>query len=136
MIILQAPWPKVETTTILRNPQFNDVQTRLNTVDIKRTMDGTKTTYVKTTNTRYKLTYQFLLSRMKALELRAFVQSYFSSKIKLVNHKNEVWVVNFISNPFSFEITGSAKGWPGNEDVNIALELEGFLISSPSPPSC
>jgi hypothetical protein len=136
MIILQAPWPKVETTTILRSPQFNDVQARQNTVDIKRAMDGTKTTYVKTTNSRYKLTYQFLISRMKALELRAFIQSYYSSKIKLVNHKREVWIVNLISNPFAFETMGGAKGWPGNEDVNITLELEGFLISSPSPPSC
>jgi len=136
MIILQAPWPKVETTTILRSPQFNDVQAKQNTVDIKRAMDGAKTTYVKTTNSRYKLTYQFLVSRMKALELRAFVYSYYSSKIKLINHKNEIWIVNFISNPFAFETIGSAKGAPGNEDVTITLELEGFLISAPSPPNC
>lgn len=130
MIILQAPWPKVETTTILRSPQFNDVQARQNTINIKRAMDGTKTTYVKTTNSRYKLTYQFLISRMKGLELRAFIQSYYGSKIKLVNHKGEIWIVNFISNPFAFETIGSP------EDMTITLEFEGFLISAPSPPSC
>ena len=99
-------------------------------------MDGTCYTHIQTTDGRHKLTYQVNMSRMKALELRAFIQAYFSSQIRLTNHKGEVWRVWFTSNPFQFETPERAGGQPGGEYVTITIECEGFLISAPAAPSC
>ena len=61
---------------------------------------------------------QFKLARLKSLELRAFIKSYYRSKIKLTDHLDQVWVGNFTSNPFNFEINKSMD--------NITLEFEGI----------
>ena len=136
MLMLQAPLPGLVATTILPNPQINDAQAKQHTVTIKRAMDGTCYTHVQTTDGRHKLTYQVNLSRMKALELRAFVTAYFSSQIRLTNHKGEVWRVWFTSNPFEFDTLERAGGQPGDELVAITIECEGFLISAPEVPAC
>jgi hypothetical protein len=134
-LILQAPLPGVTTSTVLPNPEFNDSEGRRIGLDVKRAMDGTKRSFVKS-NARAKLQYSFRLSRMKALELRAFVQTYFRAGIRLTNHKDEVWEGNFISNPFEFETEARAGGWPGNEIVEITLELEATRTFAPSIPTC
>jgi hypothetical protein len=136
MITLQAPWPGLETTTVLPNPQFNDAQAGQQRLVVKRAMDGTRYTHVHTTESRYKLTYQFSISRMKALELRAFIQAYYQSQVRLTNHKSEVWRVLFTNNPFEFEGVSKAGGLPGNELMNVTIECEGFLMSAPAVPSC
>ena len=127
MLILQAPLPGLTTTTILPNPEFNDAQAKQHGVTIQRTMDGGRFTYVHTTDSRYKLTYQINMTRMKALELRAFVQAYYRSRIRLTNHKGEVWTVWFVNNPFEFETLRRAGSQPGGELVSLTIECEGFL---------
>jgi hypothetical protein len=136
MLVLQAPLPGLVATTILPDPQFNDSEAKQRGVTIKRAMDGTCYTHVQTMDGRYKLTYQIAMSRMKALELRAFVTAYFSSQIRLTNHKGEIWRVWFLSNPFEFDTTERAGGQPGSELVVITIECEGFLLSAPAVPSC
>lgn len=136
MLTLQAPYPGLVTTSVLPDPQFNDAQAMQHGVKIQRAMDGTCYTHVHTTDGRHKLTYQFALARMKALELRAFVQSYFQSQIRVMNHKGEVWRVWFTNNPFEFDTTEYAEGFPGKELVAVTLECEGFLVSAPAVPDC
>lgn len=136
MLTLQAPLPGLTTTTVLPSPQFNDAQTLQHRVTLKRAMDGTRYTHVHTTDGRHKLTYQFSLSRRKALEVRAFVQTYYRSQIRLTNHKGEVWRVWFVNNPFEFEATGRGGTQPGDEAVSVTIECEGFLMSAPPVPAC
>ncbi len=136
MLILQAPLPGLTTTTILPNPQFNDAQAKQHNITVKRAMDGTRYTYVHTTDNRHKLTYQINMSRLKALELRAFVQAYYRSQIRLTNHKGEVWRVWLVNNPFEFETLEKAGGQPGGELVTLTIECEGFLMSAPALPNC
>jgi hypothetical protein len=124
------------TTTVLPSPEFNDSEAKQHTVVIKQAMDGTRYTHVHTTDGRHKLMYQINMSRMKSLELRAFLQSYYRSQIRLTNHKGEVWRVWFTSNPFEFDTVERAGGQPGNERVAITLECEGVLVSTPATPSC
>jgi hypothetical protein len=124
MIKLEAPLPAVQTISILPDPQSNDSEALLHRVDTKRAMDGTKYTYVNQVDRR-RLTYEFRLTRMKALELRAFIQSYFDSEIKLTNHKDEVWHLKFVNNPFEFSTAGRAAGSPGGEIQSIQLQFEG-----------
>ena len=136
MLILQAPYPGLASTTVLPDPQFNDAQAMQHGVTIQRAMDGTRYTHVHTTDGRHKLTYQFSMSRMKALELRAFIQAFFRSQVRLTNHKGEIWRVWFVNNPFEFDAVERAGGYPGDEMIAVTLECEGFLISAPEVPSC
>lgn len=130
MVILQAPVPAIQTTTVLPNPRLNDSEAQTHTVEApKFALDGTMYGHVKS-NTRSKLQYIFQLHRLKALELRAFVSSYYRATIRLTNHKGEVWQVKLVSNPFEFET--ASRG----EFVEIVLECEGILESAPAIPPC
>jgi len=114
---LQAPYPLLQTTTLLPNPEFSDSEGLLDEINSKRSMTGTLYTYVKTKGERRRLTMRFTLSRLKGLELRAFIRAYFYSKIRLTDHLDQVWVGYFTDNPFSFE--------SGKEMQNIQLTFEG-----------
>jgi hypothetical protein len=119
MVSLEAPYPLLQTTTLLPNPEFSDSEALTTEVKEHRSMIGTLYTYVKTKNNKRKLLMQFKLNRMKGLELRAFIRSYYLSKIRLTDHLEQVWVVNFISNPFEFDTSS-------DERQNISLEFEGI----------
>jgi hypothetical protein len=119
MIILQAPYPALQTTSLLPNPQFGDSEAPQQSMNIRRAMDGTRRTYVKT-NQLSKLHYEFMLLRPKALEVRAFIESYYYAEILLTNHKNEVWLVHFATVPF--ELTDDQR-------ITIVLEFEGTKLS-------
>lgn len=95
---------------------------------LKRARDGTRYTYIKRKTGR-KLQWTFKLTRNKALEMRAFIQSYFASKIKVVDHNNRVWIGNFINNPFEWSTESRAAPaiapMPRGESVVITIEFEG-----------
>lgn len=107
-----------QTTTLLPNPDFDDSEGLMDEVIIKRTIDGARHTYVKTKNQRRKLLFAIKLTRLKALELRAFIQSYFYSEIELTDHLDQVWIGNIIVNPFEFT-TASA------DVTTIQIDFEG-----------
>jgi hypothetical protein len=88
-------------------------------------MDGELYTYVKSRNGRRKFRWEFEISRHKALELRAFLNSYFSDLIEVTDHDDDKWIGYFISNPFEFAGAGRAgDGWPGGETMSIFLDFE------------
>ena len=107
-----------QTTTLLPNPEFGDSEGILGEVIVKRTITGSRHVYVKTKNQRRKLLLSFRLTRLKALELRAFIQSYFASTVILVDHLDQVWVGNFMTNPFEFTSVLAS-------DLTIQLDFEG-----------
>jgi len=119
MIQLQAPYPLIQTITCLPNPELSDSEAILDEIIKKRSMDGTLHTYIKTKNNRRKLLMQFKLDRLKGLELRAFIRAYYLTKIRIIDHLDQVWVGNFTVNPFEFD-TGSS------ERQDIILEFEGI----------
>lgn len=122
MIILQAPHELIQVTTLLPSPEFSDLQNTRGEINIKRSIGGQKYTYVKAKGRR-KLTYSFVLTRLKAAELQNFLSLFVASKIRLTNHKNEIWVVNLMNDPFDF--VRKAKG----EITQVGLEFEGVKIS-------
>src|SRR5271157_2331883 len=136
LFFLQAPYPNLQTMTVLPSPKFSDTMALTDAVMVKRAMDGTRYTYVKTKGGRRKLKWEFQLTRNKGLELRAFIQSYFASKIVVLDHKKRWWIGNFTSNPFEFDTTERAaparQGWPRGEIQHISLEFEGVLQSTPA----
>jgi len=118
MFYLTAPYPLLQTTTVLPNPQFGDAETLCVTVIRKLAMNGVRRVYIKRHDGRRKLQWTFRLTRAKAMELRAFLYAYASSQIKTVDHNGRTWVGSFTSNPFEFD-------WPERGTQTIQLEFEG-----------
>jgi hypothetical protein len=122
--LLRGPYPALTTTTLLPSPQWGDSKAITGTVVSMRAMDGTHYTYVKSRNGRKKLRWQFHLSRNKSLELREFINSYFSKPIEITDHDGAKWVGYLMNNPFEFTGDGRAAGWPGGEAMSITLDFE------------
>lgn len=129
MFQLSAPYPLLQTTTLLPNPQFSDSEALMVVVSRRTAMDGTRYTYVKRKDNRRKLLWTFRLSRNKALELRAFIYAYFASKVKVIDHNNRTWMGNFTNNPFEFDTpersAPAINPMPRGEAQVIELEFEG-----------
>ena len=95
MFTLEAPYPLLQTTTLLPDPKFSDAEALVASVTRKTAIDGTRYTYVKRKDGRRKLRWTFRLTRNKSLELRAFITSYFACQLRVTDHRNRVWVGNF-----------------------------------------
>lgn len=118
---LLAPLPMIQTTSVFPSPQLDDTDSRLHEVEIFRATNGAKRSSVKS-NVRRRLTYQFLLNRLKAEELKRFIQAYYRSKIRIIDHKNAVWEGYFMSNPASFSPDAL-------ERVSVQLQFEATKVS-------
>lgn len=126
MIKFRAPHPTIQTMIVLPNPQFGDSEALLDTVELGRAMDGTTYTYVRRTGRR-ELDLPLLLTRKKALELKAFIRSYHASPIELTDHLNQVWVGNITTDDVSFEAVSRAGDKPGGEMVSVRIQFQGVL---------
>lgn len=123
--ILKAPYPGVSTTTLLPAPKWGDSKSLAATVQSMRSMNGTVFTYVKSRNGRKKFQWAFEIARNKALELRAFINSYQGSLIQVIDHDGDTWLGYLRNNPFEFTGAGRAgEGWPGGETMSVMLEFE------------
>ncbi|MCA9072080.1 MAG: hypothetical protein KDA84_24295 [Planctomycetaceae bacterium] len=127
-VLIHAPYPTIETVSVLPNPQFSDSEALADEVEIKRAMNGKVRTYVKTKNGRRKLIWEFQLARPKTLELYQIFKSYFSMKFLVEDHHSRRWVGNFVNNPFEFASNNRAGpdiGTVKGERYTIRLEFEG-----------
>lgn len=122
---ISAPFPGLETTTYLPNPALSDVRKRKNQVDVRRAMDGTMRTYLKTNND-YEFNYTFNLTRAKGLELLEFIHSYFRATWSILDHNGVRWKVNLTNNPWQFISDRAAQ--PVIEIVGIPLVFEGVQL--------
>lgn len=142
LVILQTK----QSSIVLPCPLFNDSQNLLQSMIIKRAMNGTKRTYIKPNN-RNKINYIFRMDRQKSLEFKQFYLNNLNSnhngttngKINLINgntinqiimtnFKGEVWVGYITVDPTFIKKT---RWGPciGNEEVNVTFEFEGIRIS-------
>lgn len=125
MITISAPFPRLRVTVTLPSQQFGDTKASEDSVNVLRSMNNAKTyTYIKRTG-RHTLKLPLILSRMKAIELRRFVESYVSAPLLVSLPNGERWVGTFVVNPFEGTAEGVAGGWPGDEAVNVTLEISG-----------
>lgn len=102
--ILRAPWPNYKVTSILPNPEFGDSRSSESTITIKRTITGRVVTYVKPSG-RQTLTLPFQLTRMKSLELEAFIKAYQSAPIYVKLYDGSEWEGKLAGAPVSRQAT-------------------------------
>lgn len=121
---LAAPYPTLETFTFLPNPELSDINSPAQSIEIRRSMNNTVRTYVKTSK-RETFSFTFILTRQKALELREFILSYYRSRIHFIDHNGQAWIFFLTNNPFEFNGAGTAQNFPGGEYVTITMTFEG-----------
>jgi len=130
---IAAPYPALQTTILLKNPNVGDAESILDSVSTQRAVDGTLYTYIKTKNGRRKLKWDFTLSRNKCIELEGFINSYFASQVRVVDHNGRIWLGYFTSNPFDFtgkERAGPAlQNWPTAENYSFSIEFQGTEVT-------
>lgn len=123
--LLKAPYPGVQTTTLLPSPRWGDSKSLTSTIVTMRSMNGQLYTYVKSRDGRKKFRWDFEIARNKALELREFINSYQGALIQVIDHDGDEWIGYLRNNPFEFIGAGRAgEGWPGGEIMNVSLEFE------------
>jgi len=128
MIRLGAPYPGVEVYTYLPNPEFTDSENSVGTVEFKRSMNNVRYSYVKSRAQYRRIQFAIEMTRMKALELRAFILQYKSRRIELVDHLNQRWLGYITTNPNEFESTTPINGVDadiGYATYRIQLEFRG-----------
>lgn len=122
---IRAPYPNHKVTMILPNPQLEDSRASESTITIKRTMTGRVITYVNPSE-RVSMSLPFRLTRMKALELEAFVKSYQSARWHVtLGYDGSEWDAQLIGQPISrtaVERIGN-NATVGKELVDVTLTL-------------
>lgn len=113
-----APYPTVQTISKFPNPELSDSERNTATVNFIRTEDALYS-YVKKKGGRRHIQMRFTLTRSKALEMRAFVDSYFASVIELTDVEGVRWVGNIMTNPNEFETIGRGL-------QSLTLDFEGI----------
>ena len=131
-----------QTTTVLPNPLFGNSEAATGSLNVLRSINGNRRTYVQTksqkmflatTGQRRKLRWDFRLTRNKALEILEFYRAYGASQIFIKDHNDRGWAGWITNNPF--EIEASSKGnpgrqdWPVGESCNVSIEFEGQITT-------
>lgn len=129
MIKLRAPYPTLQTMMVLPNPEFGDSEASQDKVSVRRAMDGTMYSYVESAQGNTELDFDLKLTRMKALELIAFMRSYQASTIQLTDHLDKVWLGTIKSELIEAAADAIDRTKPGGEQVSVRFQFEGVLQS-------
>lgn len=108
-------------------PEFNDFYSDRNQVIFKRRMDGAVSTYVKTCPEQ-KIHYEFILSRPKAAEFRAFLDSEHSNLLVIYDWNGYVWVAKLLSDTIDKEEFGRWE--PCGNKTRVTIEFMGHKLGN------
>lgn len=122
---IAAPYPGIEVITNLPSPAMSDIERRKNQVEERRSINGTYRTYLKS-STSYEFDYTFNLTKAKALELQAFIKSYFRATWVIRDQDGVTYIVALTNNPWQFIADRAAV--PVTEIVGIPLTFQGHPI--------
>jgi len=103
---LQAPYPAIETTLLLPEPMFSNVEASQPDIKIKRSMNGFRRTYVNPSS-QSRLNYVMRLSWQEVSILRQVINHYIGKEFLLTDHEDVQWRVTMTRNPL--EITTIAR---------------------------
>jgi len=130
-MIFKAPLPTIQTTIVLPHPILGNAEKPLHERDYRIMMDKTVYSYIKRINDS-RFTYNFQLTRMKAIEVIAFVELYIGSLWEIVDHHDQViqaYCTSDIKTLTAYRGPGSGPcyfdGFSVNEGLSLELEFEG-----------
>lgn len=106
--------------------EFDDGESNVSSLDLKRSMNGLTYTFIKSTDRR-RLRHAYILDHTKALELYNFLSSVHADQIHITNWKGQVWVGKLKQMPI--ELNFADRRGNNVEKVEIELEFEAVKIS-------
>lgn len=115
-----APFDLPTKVVITPPPLMFDTVKPTGTVQVNEAMDGSVGTLKRPNTTRIH-TWNFILTRMKALEFKSFFETFAGTKIKIVNHRSETIVGYFEVNPTTFDTIG--RGVIANSKEKVSLSI-------------
>ncbi len=124
MFRLEGPYPLLKTTVLLPSPQIGNNRALQSTVQTMRSVDGTLRTYIKPKRGRRAFTWDFLVAKDKALEVKEFIRLYAGSMLKATDHNSDVYVGWMVLNPIELAGEGRAASWPGGEAYKLSIRFE------------
>jgi hypothetical protein len=114
-------------TIVLPLPELNDSQKHNDSVQLKRSMSGRISAYVKKSTTQI-LTYTWLLDYTKALEFKQWALTSFSQNITLTNWKGEIWYGRILNDDLGLKAETKYAG-PARQKTSVTLQFEGIKIN-------
>jgi hypothetical protein len=97
-VFISAPYPALQTTSVLPDPEFGDSRASESGLQVKRSMLGTVKTYVTPQDTEV-LTLRFLLTRKKEAEVDQFLTAYHTADWRVTLTDGSQWVAKLIGRP-------------------------------------
>jgi len=122
MFRIEAPYPGVQEIMHLPNPLFGNSENANVDVFIKKAMDGTKQTHVKTTGTR-TFNFSFNVTRTMAIQFRSFCESWLHRTMRIrIFYPDNTTIIDgvIIDNPIS--ITMDSRN-----NVTLQFSFEGVI---------
>jgi hypothetical protein len=107
-------------------PKFDDSRANVAGITIRRTMDGGKYSFVKSSD-RQKLVWTFKISQAKAIELRDWITQSLSEELRITDWLGRVWVARMTINPPTLSADGRFA--PEVEFTMVELQFDGVKIS-------
>lgn len=112
---------------VLPVPELNDSTKHNDKIDLKRSMSGNLSAYVKKSTTII-LSYTWLLDYPKALELKNWAFANFSERITLTNWKGEIYVGKIISDDLTLKAETKYAG-NARQKTSVTVDFEGIKIN-------
>lgn len=120
-VIIQSPTNSI----VLPCPLFGDTISNQDTMVMKKSMNNVTYTYIRRSPLQ-KVSYSFQLGRLKSLELREFFLNNTAKLLRMINWKNETWVVYLLTNPL--DLVPKSRYDFEDEMVLTTLEFMGVKI--------
>lgn len=119
------------TTLLMPNPELENTEGQDLSLQLRRAIDGTRSTYVKSSD-RKSLSFTWNdLGRGKLVEVEEFYKLYAGDHVLLTDFRDDVWDLIFNENPISVQMTSRSAnfGGPRQESGSLTLELLGVKIA-------
>lgn len=125
MFRIQGPFPGYKSTVIMPSPEYGNSKNLASSVQTLRTMDGALYTFIKRKRGRKVHKWEFITSRDKAQEVKAFFDSYMGNVVRCIDHEDTAHIGHMTLNPVELQGEGRAGGYPGvAEAYRFTIQLE------------
>lgn len=125
MFRIRVPASAPEYVSLLPNPELGNTQAPTSTVTIMRGLSGEVYSYVRR-NSERNFTYDFVLTRMKAIELYEIYRDYAGVRWDILDHNGRHIVGYVKTSPLTLNMTG--RGRNGLDTVAVSLEIQGRIL--------
>ena len=129
-MVIEGPYPGIAQALLLPNPIHGNTEGRDQLVSFRKSINGTRYTYVKSSERkRLEFTWE-TLGRGKLVEIQEFYKLYAGNHIKITDFRGDVWDAIFVGEPeLSIEKRTANAGAARKESGTITLEFLGVQIA-------